>query len=184
MFRSEHRDLERFLRETAQVADQLLGAGSSPPLFDDPLSLEAVERYFQLYYWSQQTRWDEKGIVTDTRLANRKDLPFLFSFADIARKFRLIEDSGQPVIIPWEKNGRELCDRLRFATELPDTRLLRMLQRYTVQVSQRAWEQHLGRSIELVQDQYPLLVSPDIHYDERLGLVLDLDNHNPATFLI
>ncbi|MBN1424474.1 CRISPR-associated helicase Cas3' [Candidatus Fermentibacteria bacterium] len=184
VFRSEHRDSECFLRETAQVADQLLGAGSSPPLFDDLLSLEAVERYFQLYYWSQQTRWDEKGIVTDTRLANRKDLPFLFSFADIARKFRLIEDSGQPVIIPWGKEGRELCDRLRFATELPDTRLLRMLQRYTVQVSQRVWGQRLGRSIELVHDQYPLLVSPDIHYDERLGLVLDRDDHNPATFLI
>lgn len=184
VFRSEHCDSERFLRETSQAADQLMGGGSTTPLFDDLLSLEAVERYFQLYYWSQQTRWDEKGIIADTRIVNCKDLPFLFSFQGISERFRLIDDSGQPVIIPWRDEGQALSERLRFAKDVPETRLLRMLQRYTVQVPERVWRRHLGRSIELVHDRYPLLVSPELHYDPRVGLILDREDYTPDRFMI
>ncbi|NLT35921.1 MAG: CRISPR-associated endonuclease Cas3'' [Gaiellales bacterium] len=185
VFRSEHRDAERFLRETSQVADQLMGGGSAAPLFSDLLSLEAVERYFQLYYWSQETRWDQKGIIGDTSIAGySRELPFLFSFQSIAERFRLIEDSGRPVIIPWQEEGQALCGRLRFSKDEPGTRLLRQLQRYTVQVPQRVWMRNLGRSIELVHDRYPLLVSPELHYDSRLGLVLDREDHSPDCFMI
>lgn len=184
VFRSEHQDSERFLRETSQVADQLLGGGSAPPLFDDSLSLGAVEKYFQLYYWSQQARWDQKGIARDTKLVNCRDLPFLFSFRSIAKRFRFIEDSGRPVIVPWRKKGRRLCDRLRYIQGLPDVRLLRALQRYIVQAPQRVWERHLGQSIEFIHDRFPLLVSPDLHYDSLLGLVLDQEDHDPDNFVI
>jgi CRISPR-associated endonuclease/helicase Cas3 len=184
VFRSEHRDSERFLRETSQITDQLLGGELTAPLYDDPLSLEATERYFQLYYWNQQTRWDEKGLIRDTRLVNRRDLPFLFSFRAISDRFRLIEDSGQPVIIPWGEEGQALCNRLRFTKGAPDTCLLRVLQRYTVQVPQWIWQRHLGRSINLLHDRYPLLVSPDLHYDPQLGLNLDRDDYSADSFII
>ncbi len=184
VFRSEHRASERFLLDTAQAADQLLGGGSASPLYDDPLSLEAVEHYFRLYYWSQQQRWDRNNILGEYSLATRRDLPFLFSFRSVANRFRLIEDFGEPVIVPWGGEGRELCDRLRQGWTLPDARLLRNLQRYTVQVSRRAWQRHLGRDIGLVHDRYPVLVSPELHYDEQLGLVLDRQDHTPETFLI
>jgi len=184
VFRSEHRDSERFLRDTAQAADQLLGGGSAPPLYDDPLSLEAVEHYFRLYYWSQQERWDRNHILGKYSLANRRDLPFLFSFRDVSNRFRLIEDSGEPVIVPRGDQGQELCSRLRESWVLPDARLLRSLQRYTVQVPRRTWQRHLGGNIELVHDRYPVLVSSELHYDERLGLVLDREDHTPETFLI
>jgi len=184
VFRSEHGDSERFLRDTSQVADQLLGGGSATPLFEDLLSLEAVDRYFRLYYWSQETRWDEKRIIGDTRFANRQDLPFVFSFRGIAERFRLIEDAGQPVIIPWQKEGQALRDRLRFTKGVPDIRLLRMLQRYTVQVPQWIWQRHLGWSIELLHDRYPVLVSPELHYDPQRGLVLDREDYTPESFII
>ena len=77
-----------------------------------------------------------------------------------------------------------MCDRLRFAEGLPGTRLLRMLQRYAVQVPQRIWQRHLARSIELVHDQYPVLVSPELHYDPQLGLILDREDHSPDDFII
>lgn len=184
VFRSEHRDSERFMLETSQVADQLLGLGSTAPLFDDPLSLEAMERYFQLYYWNQQDRWDEKGIIRDTSITSHNEFPFLFSFRDISKRFRLIEESGQPVVVPWGKEGWEFCDRLRFMKDSFDTRLLRRLQRYTVQVPERKWQCHLGRSIEMVHDRYPVLISPELHYDSQVGLVLDREDYSVDAFMI
>ena len=88
------------------------------------------------------------------------------------------------MIIPWGDEGRKLGDQLGEGWALPDTRLLRSLQRYTVQVPLRTWYRHLGRNIELMHDRYPVLVSPELHYDERVGLVLDREDHTPETFLI
>lgn len=189
VFRSEHRSSERFLRDTAQVADQLLGGGSKAPLYDDLLAPEALEKYFHLYYWSQQDRWDAERIVDETALDNRRDLPFLFAFRSISDKFNLIEDSGQPVIIPWSgegesEDGRELCSRLRAGGVLVRAHLLRRLQRYTVQIPLRTWQSNIGRNIELVHDLYPVLVSPDLHYDPALGLVLDREDYAPDSLIV
>ena len=35
------------------------------------------------------------------------------------------------------------------------------------------WNTHVGRSIDLVHDRYPVLASPELHYSERTGLDLD-----------
>ena len=56
---------------------------------------------------------------------------------------------------------------------VPDRTLLRQLQRYTVQVPVRLWNTHVGRSIDLVHDRYPVLASPELHYSEQTGLDLD-----------
>ena len=57
VFRSEHEEAERYFADTANCAAQVL------PLHEDPLSLDAVEHYFRLYYWDQSARWDAKGMV-------------------------------------------------------------------------------------------------------------------------
>ena len=166
VFVSEHPTAEVFLRDTTNAASQVLG------LHPDPLSLEALEHYFKLYYWEQASRWDQKHILQRFRLDNDPKLPFSFGFASVARDFALIEDTGEPVIIPWGEQGQELCEALR-RRPLADTVLLRRLQRYTVQVPRRHWREAMGRSIELVRDRFPVLLSPQLHYSDRFGLHLN-----------
>jgi CRISPR-associated endonuclease/helicase Cas3 len=167
VFRSEHTRSEAFFRDTANSAEQVLG------LHSDPLSLDAVEHFFRLYYWDQWDRWDAKQILAEFHLLQDQDLPFSFGFQEVAKRLQLIEDSGKPVIIPWQREGQVLCDRVRYGTGLPGRDLLRRLQRFTVQIPSRVWYRHVNRSIELVHERFPLLVSPEMHYSERVGLTLE-----------
>ena len=144
-------------------------------MHDDPLSLEAVEHYFRLYYWEQSSRWDAQGILGEFHLDQDPSLPFLFGFSTVADRFNLIEDQGKPVIIPWGPTGRERCARLRHSPELPSGHWLRLLQRYTVQVPWRLWEKHVPGAIELAQNRFPVLASPELYYSEQTGLDLDRD---------
>ena len=168
VFRSEHEESERYFADTANCASQVL------PLHEDPLSLDAVEHYFRLYYWDQSARWDAKGILQEFHLNQDRQFPFLFGFSTVAERFHLVDDTGRPVIVPWEDAGNALCQELRVSHPVPDRTLLRKLQRYTVQVPVSLWNTHVGRqSIDLVHDRYPVLASPELHYSERTGLDLD-----------
>lgn len=170
LFRSEHVRSEQFFRDTTNCASQIL------PLFNDPLSLDAVERYFQHYYWEQSARWDAKQISDEFHLLQDRSLPFSFGFATVANRYRLIEDTGRPVIVPWGPRGRRLCEELRGSADSPDRRLLRALQRFTVRVPRHSWDKHAGRSIEILEGRYPVLLSPELCYSEELGLSLDGDS--------
>lgn len=183
LFRSEHERSEAFLRDTANVTVEILGGEGHEAICVDLLSLEAVEQYFRLYYWSQQDRWDSRKILSDLSLVNSNELPFQFAYRSIAGRFRLIESHGETVIIPWGETGGRLVEELRGGWGPPDRKLLRALQRYSVQVPTRAYERCLGAEIELVHDRYPVLVSQEFHYDERLGLVLDREDFGADAFM-
>ncbi len=175
IFASEHRSSERFVAETAGCARQVLS------LHEDPLTLEAVESYFRLYYWDQKQRWDARGVLGELHLANDRELPFLFNFSTIADRFRMIEDSGRPVVVPWGPEGRTLCEQLTGPGGVADWKTLRVLQRFTVQIPSRTWEEHRNRSFTIVQDRFAVLVAnPDL-YSESLGLSLG-GNSNGAYF--
>jgi len=182
VFETDRRRQERFLADTADAARQILGNGRIAPLYQDLLSPEAIEHYFRLYYWSRQDEWDGKDILRDA-LTGKQEMPFLFHFRTVAERFRLIEDRSANVLIPW-KEGAALCERLRRGPEWADMDLLRRLQRYAVQVSGRIYEQALGRDIELVHDRYPVLVSPELHYDDRVGLVLDREEPEAGDLIV
>jgi len=169
IFRSEHHSSERFFSETANCAEAVL------ELHDDPLSLEAVEHFFKLYYWDQSARWDKKQIMQDYHLLQDRQFPFSFSFDRTAREFHLIDQHSKPVIIPWKDKGRKLCERLR-AIPQPYRILRRKLQRYTVQIPERLWNEHLHKSFDWVHDQFAVLISPDLHYSDQFGLCLDTEN--------
>lgn len=185
VFRSEHSTNEAFLRDTLNAATQVLGDGSSiRPLYDDILCLEAVEQYFRLYYWTQAGRWDAHAIMDRFRLENSRDLPLQFDFKSASASMRLIQDSGRPVIVPWEEEGQELCRELEKPWIIPPIQMLRELQLYTVQTPLRVWNEEVGRSIRLVREKYPVLAAPAVHYDERLGLVLDRQRLKPSETFI
>lgn len=164
------------------MADTSNCAGQVLPLHQDPLSIEAIEHYFQLYYWDQACRWDAKKILGEFHLLEDRNLPFSFGFAETARRFRLIDQAQRPIIIPWKEEGRALCDELRTPGELPDVQVLRRLQRYTVQLHRRVWEKQLDVGpVELLHDRFAVLTQLESYYYDKTGLSLD-DSSQP--FLI
>ena len=167
VFRSTHTRAEAWLADTAQCAAQVL------PLHADPLSLTAIEHYSRLYYWDQSDRWDAKDICGRFQLVQEPELPFLFAFRTAADDFELIEDTGQPVIVPWGDRGRALCRRLE-SDDAPDRGLRRALQRYTISVPERLWARNLGSAIVLRHEHYPVLANPEL-YSETTGLELPAD---------
>ncbi len=183
LFRSEHTSTERFLRDTTNSTLQLLGSEHTNPLYEDLLSLEAVAHYFRLYYWDQRQRWDAKGILSDFTLQQNPELPFLFAFRSTAERFRLIEETGRIVIVPWQERGKALCAELRSPFKAPSVALLRALQRFTVEVPLRQWLAEQGRAIELVHEKFPVLTCLNPYYDERLGLVLDRQDIAPDSLV-
>jgi CRISPR-associated endonuclease/helicase Cas3 len=189
VFRSEHKRSEGFLAETANATMHLIGGPEGDPLYEDLTSLDAIEHFFRLYYWSQNHRWDSQNILDDLKLvSNNRDLPFQFAFRTIAQNFRFISDTGMPIIIPWQSEisdeGRRLCDQLANSTGIPAVPLLRMLQRYTVQVRNWLFDSELGRNIDMIHDRYPILINPELHYDSQVGLVLDKSDFETEQLII
>ncbi|MEW6377484.1 MAG: CRISPR-associated helicase Cas3' [Thermodesulfobacteriota bacterium] len=169
IFRSEHTRSERFFSDTAQCAGQIL------TLYRDILNLEAIQHYFQLYYWDQSARWDEKRIMDNFSMLNERQFPFNFGFTRTAEVFQLIDETRTcPVIIPWRESGRRLCERLR-SIPTPTLEIQRELQRYVVPIPRRIWEKHVGTDIQLIHEGISVLVSPEVHYSEETGLNLEAE---------
>lgn len=180
IFRPEDQKAETYFRETAQVAHQLID------LHPDLLSQEAIRHYFDLYYYQQSKRWDAKGILDPESFhleGGNKDFPFLFQYKSVAEKFRLIDDWQVPVIIPYDDKCRKLIEELRNPSIPLNRKLLRGLQRYTVQVSPRVRDENI-RSFESLRDgQFHVLISMDLNYSKDFGLVFD-DRHTTTQNLI
>lgn len=140
---------------------------------EDPFSLEAVEHYFRLYFWEQSHQWDRHGVLEDFALQNQKTLPFLFQFIQASKKYKLIQDHYLPVIIPWGEKGRGLTESLRKGELKPS--IHRKLQPFTVTIPSKLWYRHIHRDIEWVHEQFPILISLELHYSEETGLSFEDD---------
>lgn len=168
IFRPEDQRGETYFRETAQVAYQLLD------LHPDLLGLDAIRHYFDLYYYQQKSRWDSKDILGNFRLdGNMKSFPFHFDFRIVAEKFRLIEDWQVPVIIPYDEKARALIAALRYPSIPLNRKLLRSLQRYTVQIPPRLRDENI-RSFEILrEDRFHVLISTDLNYSNHFGITFE-----------
>lgn len=169
IFTSEHRAANQYFKDTADCADQVMAS------FSDPLDLDANERYFKLYYWDQQSRWDAHHIHDLFHLEQNRDFPFNFGFMQAAEKFHMIDDKATcTVLVPWGRRGQRLCEKIR-DMPAPDRETLRQAQRFAVHVHQAEWSKHAVRDIRLVYDNLGILESPEIHYHAHTGLNLDAD---------
>lgn len=178
IFRPEDQSAETYFRETAQVAHQLLD------LHSDLLSQEAIQHYFDLYYYQQKSRWDSKDILGRFRIDGRNPaFPFDFSFATVAEEFRLIEDWQVPVIVPYDDKGCSLVAELRNPTIPLHRKLLRALQRYTVQIPPRLRDHNIGSFEILREGQFHALASTDLNYSPHFGLTFD-EGHSSSQTLI
>ncbi len=148
-----------YFRQTAQTAEEVMRH------YSDPLTLEAVERYFRSLYWLKGERLDEYQILADLSEGIRTgDFPF----RRVAEKFKIIKDGSESVFIPWNENAQRIVEELRFS-DYPAS-AARKAQRYTIQVPPRILYGLLsGGAVERLHDQYNVLINRDI-YREDLGL--------------
>ncbi len=153
-----------YLKSVAQTAREIA------PDFDDLLDPEAVQKYFELHYWNQagENKWDktsDKGVMNCFPYGN--NMPFNFRTA--AERFRMIEENGQTIYVPYKKEGEQLIQQLR--DDGPDRFLLRKLQRYSVTLHDHLFIL-MRPDIEMIHDQYPIMSNPSA-YDEKLGVRVD-----------
>lgn len=177
IFRPKEPEYDRLfgtLQTGANAASQVISSRKH----EDLLGLDAIEHYFRLQYWQHEQDWDKRAICDAFRVGD-KELPLDCDFDTVAENFRFIDDSQRPIVVPWDDASQELVRELRWRHEAgryPDRRLARRLQRQTVTVGHRLWEQaRANQQIDMLCDRFAVLTAPQLYYSDELGLRLDAD---------
>ncbi|WP_448502753.1 CRISPR-associated endonuclease Cas3'' [Sphingomonas sp.] len=166
-----------------QAARQVFRQGA------DPLSLEAVHAYFTELYFQRgyegldQARLDGAPFPIMPALESGvKSLSFPFS--QIASAFRLIDETMEPVLVPWDDAACDALDALEYADVSP-AGIVRRLQQYVVPVPARIRRALLatGGAVAIrplvYGDRFVRL--PDLaQYDPALGLRIDAPDWRSA----
>ncbi|MFD2191584.1 CRISPR-associated endonuclease Cas3'' [Pistricoccus aurantiacus] len=153
------------LKQFAQVTREVLRSHGN-----DPLSLEAINAYFRLLYWQQgHDKLDKHDLLGLFERGGLEGLPF----DTVAQQFRMIENTQQAVIIPFDDTAREAIKRLSHAESVGG--IARQLQPYTVQVPHQGFNalERVGAIAAIEPDkfgeQFMVLINEDL-YNEKLGL--------------
>ncbi|MFC7339136.1 CRISPR-associated endonuclease Cas3'' [Haloferula chungangensis] len=178
IFHSEHIASERYFADTAAVGHEFLDLHAN-----DPLGTAAVQGYFNKYYHQQRNQWDTKGILDDFQFGGSPELPFLFNYRTAADKFRLIENNQIPVIIPWNDEAKALCKDLRNESIPLHRKLLRALQRYTVQIYENEFTKNHDQFESCRDGQFHILTCPETHYSDQFGLNLSDEASNTSVLI-
>ncbi len=174
VFRPENGLPAGYFRQNAQVSELILKKDET-----GMLRSQTVRRFFQELYWLKDGSGglDKEGILDRLNAgAFQGDFPF----KTIASAYRLIADEQVGVIVPYDKDSRALCDRLKYA-EFPGG-LLRRLQPYTVSLRPRdvAGLMHAGYIEEIGEERYVVNeLGMKEAYDEKMGL----NPHVPGVYV-
>ncbi|HEA3202285.1 TPA: CRISPR-associated helicase Cas3' [Aeromonas veronii] len=154
------------LRQAEQCTLELVKA----ELLSDPLAPESFVRFFELL--NAKGERDKYGICRLLKAERSSSAPVAIQFRTAAEKFRLIDNRGVPLIVPYRSPGAEESPTFmwlsKMALEPGATWIYRRLQRYTVTVpeSLAIKLQQLG-AIELESGMMVLLES---HYNSVWGV--------------
>ena len=174
-----------------EIAQFAAAARSVMRRHDDPMSLEAIDDYFQELYWARGAEaLDAKGIL---RLLSERRRDLDFPFETIASQFRLIESPMVPVIVPYRGADGEDGTVARLVDDLEwiqrPGHIARRLQPYVVAVPPRARGALLaaGAATVVRKDtfnmQFVVLANLDL-YRSDVGLTWDDPTFREATGLL
>lgn len=133
----------------------------------DPMAREQFTRYFELFY-SRVKSLDEHEIMdlltTDARQGQ-------IQFRTAAQRFRLIDDAESAPVFVWYDEGRSLIEKLE--KDGPERRLMRKLQRYSVNLPRRIVMRLLAEGI--IREVWPgtFAQAVDTFYSDEVGVVLE-----------
>ncbi|HWK36950.1 CRISPR-associated endonuclease Cas3'' [Sphingomonas sp.] len=164
-----------------QAAKNVLRGGG-----EDVLALDAVREYYRWLYWAADYAALDKatlpgGVPFPIMPAIRNTARGLgFPFARIATAFRMIDETMDPVIVPWDAEATNAIAAIGSA-DLPAgalRRLQRKLQQYVVPIPAKARAAMLGTGAaqairsDHYGDRFVVLESRSL-YDSAVGLRLD-----------
>ena len=139
----------------------------------DPLALAAIADYFKLLYWQKGPQeLDVPNLMGLLRESHLESLPF----ETLAAKYRVIDNTQLPVIVPFDDEAKDALRALEFAEGCGA--IARRLQPYLVQLPRPGYRALLAaQAIAPVRpdrygDQFMQLVNPDL-YHPRFGLHWD-----------
>ena len=135
------------------------------------MPLELIEAYYNRYYASIKS-FDEKNIKEDLYSEECEDWEFDFEKASI--KFKLIEDVGCELFVPYGR-GKELLEGLQKQTLYLNHRTMRELQQYHVSVHDKEYKELkearlLSKIIVDRETGKSILVLEPQGYDEAVGV--------------
>lgn len=124
-----------FLRQAEDTTLELLVSGQ----LDEPLSPASFTRFFELL--NSKGERDKHGILDLLRAKSSHDAPLDISFREAAAKFRLIDDSGVSIIVPYvpvDKTESPVYGWLSLLEQDASKKwVYRKLQRFTVTLPER-----------------------------------------------
>ncbi|MDK2800776.1 MAG: CRISPR-associated endonuclease/helicase Cas3 [Clostridiales bacterium] len=169
----KHGQSKGWLSRTATVAEMILRN------YSDPLSLKAVERYFEILYDIEGDGLDKKRIMNQLK----EDATSLgFPFLKVANEFRIIENDMYSIIVPYDERCIKLIDEARWNSY--PAGLMRQFQPYTVSIYHFEFMKLLdNRQIETINGIFHVL-SDRSCYDSEVGLVIEESQYTNDDILI
>jgi CRISPR-associated endonuclease/helicase Cas3 len=133
---------------------------------ENPFSVEAIEKYYNLLYFYLDEALDKNDILKLLNVDN-----FEYPFEDVADKFNLIGNYTKSIIIPYNDEAIGIIKKLEYVKS--PWKYIRKLQKYTVNVYPSEFEELIkSKIITLVNDRFYIL--SDIHYYSKdIGLMVD-----------
>lgn len=132
--------------------------------YGDPLLPENYTRYYKNLLWTRgKEGLDEYKIIYDMDA---------LKFKQIEKKFRLIDNDGVSVLVPYEQ-GSEYINTLRMTRDpLKIKEILRKAGPYFVSIPKYSLEKLIQQqSAEILLNSIPVIPRDDI-YDQKIGLML------------
>jgi len=166
VFQPEELPPPGFMRQAAQTTLELLKSGQ----LDDPLSPRAIQAFFTKL--NSRGDRDAHEICDLLRAKSSRDAPLEIQFREAAGKFRLIDDRGIGVIVPFCPEGMEESPIHAWLATLEKDGsakwVYRKLQRYSVTLPETFAQKLLG--IGALYQQAGQFVVESSHYHPTWGV--------------
>jgi CRISPR-associated endonuclease/helicase Cas3 len=135
--------------------------------WDDPLSLPAVDSYFEKLYSYEGDKLDKKRILPSFEERLRD---VAFPFEDVADAFNLIGNDTRDIIIPYDDKARSIIKQMQ-QTGFPG-KYARNLQGYTVSIYVEEFKVlEKDNAISSIADRFFVLNKLEDYYSEDTGLL-------------
>jgi len=166
VFRFNEKSPPGFLRQAEDVTEEMLANG----MLTEPLAPDNFTTYFSLLNGKGDR--DLHGIVNQLTAIQTQDIPLGINFRTAAEKFKLIDNNGIALVVPYEpkKSDSPIWQWLDILEKDASAKwIYKKLQRYTITVPE-SFAIQLEKAGAL-QERAGLFVVCDGFYDEMFGLI-------------